>query len=111
MSARLCSLTACCRSDRRAAMRSSLLSDLTLDTNSKQCSILESFETSGPWPRENAMLMDAAAYRDSLRAYKPRVFVDGQRVESVADEPLLLPASTASGSPTTSPPSRPTSRS
>lgn len=37
------------------------------------------------------MLMDAAAYRESLRAYKPRVFVDGQRVESVADEPLLLP--------------------
>ncbi|WP_209428417.1 4-hydroxyphenylacetate 3-hydroxylase N-terminal domain-containing protein [Pararhodobacter sp. SW119] len=37
------------------------------------------------------MLMDAAAYRESLRAYGPRVFVDGQRVESVADEPLLLP--------------------
>lgn len=37
------------------------------------------------------MLMDAAAYRESLRAYKPRVFVDGQRVESIADEPLLLP--------------------
>ena len=37
------------------------------------------------------MLMDAAAYRESLRAYSPRVFVDGQRVESVADEPLLAP--------------------
>ncbi|WP_114947482.1 4-hydroxyphenylacetate 3-hydroxylase family protein [Microvirga calopogonii] len=37
------------------------------------------------------MLMDAAAYRESLRAYSPRVFVDGHRVESVADEPLLAP--------------------
>ncbi|MBA8915085.1 4-hydroxyphenylacetate 3-hydroxylase family protein [Methylorubrum thiocyanatum] len=35
--------------------------------------------------------MDAAAYRESLRAYKPRVFVNGRRVESVADEPLLAP--------------------
>jgi aromatic ring hydroxylase len=34
------------------------------------------------------MLMIAADYRESLRAYKPRVFVNGQRVESVADEPL-----------------------
>ena len=37
------------------------------------------------------MLMSAAEYRDSLRRYKPRVFVNGQRVESVADEPLLAP--------------------
>jgi 4-hydroxybutyryl-CoA dehydratase / vinylacetyl-CoA-Delta-isomerase len=37
------------------------------------------------------MLMDAAGYRESLRAYRPRVFVGGQRVESVADEPMLLP--------------------
>ena len=37
------------------------------------------------------MLMSAADYRDSLRAYKPRVFVSGQAVESVADEPLLAP--------------------
>jgi 4-hydroxybutyryl-CoA dehydratase/vinylacetyl-CoA-Delta-isomerase len=37
------------------------------------------------------MLMDAVAYRESLRAYSPRVFVNGQRVESVADEPLLAP--------------------
>jgi 4-hydroxybutyryl-CoA dehydratase/vinylacetyl-CoA-Delta-isomerase len=37
------------------------------------------------------MLMDAAAYRESLRAYSPRVFINGQRVESVADEPLLAP--------------------
>jgi 4-hydroxybutyryl-CoA dehydratase/vinylacetyl-CoA-Delta-isomerase len=37
------------------------------------------------------MLMTAADYRESLRAYKPRVFVNGQCVESVADEPLLAP--------------------
>ena len=37
------------------------------------------------------MLMTAADYRESLRAYRPRVFVDGDRVQSVADEPRLLP--------------------
>ena len=37
------------------------------------------------------MLMSAADYRDSLRAYKPRVFVSGRQVDSVADEPLLAP--------------------
>lgn len=37
------------------------------------------------------MLMSAAEFRDSLRRYKPRVFVNGKRVESVADEPLLAP--------------------
>jgi 4-hydroxybutyryl-CoA dehydratase / vinylacetyl-CoA-Delta-isomerase len=37
------------------------------------------------------MPMSAAAYRDSLRRYRPRVFVNGRRVESVADEPLLAP--------------------
>ncbi|HYG87525.1 MAG TPA: 4-hydroxyphenylacetate 3-hydroxylase N-terminal domain-containing protein [Azospirillum sp.] len=37
------------------------------------------------------MLMTAADYRESLRAYKPRVFVNGNAVASVADEPLLAP--------------------
>ncbi len=37
------------------------------------------------------MLMSAADYRDSLRAYKPRVFIDGQRIACVADEPRLFP--------------------
>jgi 4-hydroxybutyryl-CoA dehydratase/vinylacetyl-CoA-Delta-isomerase len=46
---------------------------------------------SGTALEEEAMLMDAAAYRESLRAYSPRVFINGQRVESVADEPLLAP--------------------
>ena len=37
------------------------------------------------------MLMNAAEYRESLRAYRPRVFVEGRRIDSVADEPLLAP--------------------
>jgi 4-hydroxybutyryl-CoA dehydratase / vinylacetyl-CoA-Delta-isomerase len=37
------------------------------------------------------MLMTAADYRESLRAYKPRVFVNANAVASVADEPLLAP--------------------
>ncbi len=37
------------------------------------------------------MLMSGAEYRDSLRRYSPRVFVDGRLVESVADEPSLAP--------------------
>ena len=43
------------------------------------------------------MLMSAADYRDSLRAYKPRVFVNGSQVPSVADEPLLAPGIAAVG--------------
>ena len=37
------------------------------------------------------MLMSGVDYRESLRAYKPRVFVNGNAVESVADEPLFAP--------------------
>ncbi len=43
------------------------------------------------------MLMTAADYRDSLRRYRPRVFINGERVESVADEPLLAPGINAVG--------------
>ncbi len=43
------------------------------------------------------MLMSAADYRESLRRYRPRVFIDGQRVESVADEPRLAPGVNAVG--------------
>jgi 4-hydroxybutyryl-CoA dehydratase/vinylacetyl-CoA-Delta-isomerase len=43
------------------------------------------------------MLMSAADYRESLRAYKPRVFVNGSAVRSVADEPLLRPGIDAVG--------------
>jgi 4-hydroxybutyryl-CoA dehydratase/vinylacetyl-CoA-Delta-isomerase len=35
--------------------------------------------------------MSGAEYRDSLRRCKPRVYVDGQLVDSVADAPSLLP--------------------
>src|SRR5918993_2520197 len=43
------------------------------------------------------MLMSAADYRESLRAYKPRVFINGSAVESVAAEPLLRPGIDAVG--------------
>ena len=35
------------------------------------------------------MFMSAADYRESLRRYRPKVFVNGHEVASVADEPLL----------------------
>ena len=41
--------------------------------------------------------MDAAAYRESLRGLKPRVFVDGRSIASVADEPSLAPGIAALG--------------
>ncbi len=43
------------------------------------------------------MLMTAADYRESLKAYRPRVFLNGERVESVADEALLAPGINAVG--------------
>ncbi len=43
------------------------------------------------------MLMSADGYRESLRAYRPRVFVNGSRIDSVADEPLLAPGINAVG--------------
>jgi len=43
------------------------------------------------------MLMTAADYRESLRRLTPRVFVNGQAVASVADEPLLAPGVNAVG--------------
>ena len=43
------------------------------------------------------MPMNAAAYRESLRRYKPRVWVDGERIESVADAPQLRPGINAMG--------------
>src|SRR5262245_48271082 len=36
-------------------------------------------------------LMSGDAYRESLRSYKPKVFVDGREVSSVADDPALRP--------------------
>ncbi|MBI5113668.1 MAG: 4-hydroxyphenylacetate 3-hydroxylase [Rhodovulum sp.] len=43
------------------------------------------------------MLMTAADYRESLRAYRPRVFLDGHAVDSVADEPRFAPGLAAVG--------------
>jgi len=43
------------------------------------------------------MLMSAADYRESLRRYRPVVYVDGRRVDSVADEPALAPGVNAIG--------------
>jgi len=43
------------------------------------------------------MFMTAAEYRESLRRYRPRVFVDGARVESVVDAPALQPGINALG--------------
>ncbi|SIO04527.1 4-hydroxyphenylacetate 3-hydroxylase family protein [Vannielia litorea] len=37
------------------------------------------------------MLMTAEDYRESLRSLSPRVFVNGERVECVADDPRLAP--------------------
>ena len=44
-----------------------------------------------------AMLMSAADYRESLRRYAPRVFVNGRRIDSVADAPELAPGIAATG--------------
>jgi 4-hydroxybutyryl-CoA dehydratase/vinylacetyl-CoA-Delta-isomerase len=43
------------------------------------------------------MLMSAADYRESLRRYHPLVYVDGRRIESIADEPALAPGVNAVG--------------
>ena len=37
------------------------------------------------------MLMSADDYRESLRRSKPTVYVDGERIGSVADAPQLAP--------------------
>jgi len=43
------------------------------------------------------MFMSSADYRESLRRYRPHVYVDGDAVESVADEPRLAPGINAVG--------------
>jgi 4-hydroxybutyryl-CoA dehydratase/vinylacetyl-CoA-Delta-isomerase len=42
-------------------------------------------------PAASATLMSGDEYRESLRRLRPRVFIDGRRVESVADERMLQP--------------------
>src|SRR4051812_3559100 len=43
------------------------------------------------------MFMTSLEYRESLRRYRPRVFVNGERIESVADAPSLRPGIDALG--------------
>ncbi len=43
------------------------------------------------------MLLSAEAYRESLDRYKPRVFVDGVRIERVSSAPQLAPGIAATG--------------
>ncbi|MGH7707633.1 MAG: 4-hydroxyphenylacetate 3-hydroxylase family protein [Vulcanimicrobiaceae bacterium] len=43
------------------------------------------------------MFMTADQYRDSLRRYSPTVFVNGRRIEAVADDPQLAPGIRAIG--------------
>ncbi len=43
------------------------------------------------------MFMSSADYRESLRRLKPRVFIEGRAVASVADEPALAPGVAAMG--------------
>jgi 4-hydroxybutyryl-CoA dehydratase/vinylacetyl-CoA-Delta-isomerase len=43
------------------------------------------------------MLMSAEDYRESLRRYSPRVFINGERIDSVADDPRLAPGINAVG--------------
>lgn len=50
-------------------------------------------------PDRTSMLMNAVNYRESLRRYKSLVFIIGRRIDSVADEPLLAPASPLSALP------------
>jgi len=38
-----------------------------------------------------ARLLSGDEYRESLRRYKPVVYVDGRQIDSVADEPALRP--------------------
>ena len=52
--------------------------------------------TIAPRPGTGRM-MSASDYRESLRRYKPRVFLDGRTVDSVADEPMLRPGINALG--------------
>src|SRR5690606_35617479 len=46
---------------------------------------------------EAAMLMSGNDYRESLKRYRPRVFVNGEAVGSVADHPALAPGVAAVG--------------
>jgi 4-hydroxybutyryl-CoA dehydratase/vinylacetyl-CoA-Delta-isomerase len=42
-------------------------------------------------PASTASLMSGDDYRESLRRLQPKVFIDGRRVDSIADDPQLQP--------------------
>ena len=46
-------------------------------------------------PAPPSLLMSGDEYRESLRRYRPRVFLDGRLVESVVDEPGFAPGKNA----------------
>src|SRR5680860_1653685 len=82
MRSRFISLTASCRTD-----LSVFVTDrLPLLTNNLT---LLKYLYSNFLPGRISMLMTAQEYRDSLRKYNPRVFINGRKIDSVADEPLL----------------------
>jgi 4-hydroxybutyryl-CoA dehydratase/vinylacetyl-CoA-Delta-isomerase len=58
---------------------------------------MNAFEPLTQPPRPPANLMTSQDYRESLRRLRPVVYVDGRRVESVADEQALLPGVQALG--------------
>jgi 4-hydroxybutyryl-CoA dehydratase / vinylacetyl-CoA-Delta-isomerase len=45
----------------------------------------------------SSAMMNSAAYKESLRRLKPLVYVDGRKIESVADDPVLAPGVNALG--------------
>ena len=47
--------------------------------------------------KSGGKIMSAEEYRESLRSYSPTVYVDGDLIESVADEPRLAPGIRAVG--------------
>ena len=50
-----------------------------------------------PHDVRSSPLMSSADYRDSLRRLRPLVYVDGRRIDSVADEPAFAPGVQALG--------------
>src|SRR4051812_46492209 len=57
----------------------------------------ETHRMNAPEPVAAPATMSSADYAESLRRLKPVVWVDGRRIESVADEPALRPGVRALG--------------
>ncbi len=76
--------------ERHLAALACLVSVMLCRSNMAGTSILSRFQ-------ETNMLMSSADFRESLRQYKPTVFIDGERIASVADEPRLAPGVNALG--------------